>query len=118
MSATWFMRVRAFDGTGAEVYRSGNFVRAIARIGLNRPFGNTAALGSPCWSLGDPLLVFAEHVRLHLIEPDRMRCDVFLVVQIFGNPNVHDRKVECRIGVRQNRNPLDRIMANCRIVAA
>jgi hypothetical protein len=35
-----------------------------------------------------------------------MGIDVFLVVEVFSNPNIGNGQLQCSISVRQNRDPL------------
>ena len=88
----------------------------IACVGLDGVRGDAAALARPFGGLRDAVFL-AEDVIRDLIEADGVRVDVLLVVDALGDHDVHRAEVECSIGVRQDGDPFEGLVADGRVVA-
>ena len=94
------------DVASAVAVRDGHAVgRPVAREGLDGAGGHAADLLGPLGRLRHAVLA-AEHVVAEVVEADRMRVEVLLVVGVLGDPRVGDGELEGRIGVGQDGDPL------------
>ena len=98
--------VRTARHAAAEVVPDGHgLLGPVAGQRLDRPRRDAALGGGPLRRLGDAVFL-TQHVGLHLVEAHRMGVDVRLVVGALGDPHVHERELQRRVGVGKHGDPL------------